>query len=129
MQLCYALDLRDDPALIAEYESWHRPERIWPEIPASIRAAGVREMRIFRAGNRLFMLMEVEPDFSAARKAQADAANPRVQAWEAMMERLQQRLPFARPGDKWVPMQQIFSLADALAAEQSTRQERGHEPT
>lgn len=113
MRLCYALDLRDDPALIAEYERWHRPENIWPEIPASIRAAGVRDMQIFRTGNRLFMLMEVSPDFSAVRKAQADAHDPRVQAWETMMETFQQALPFAATGEKWVPMRKIFSLQDA----------------
>lgn len=113
MRLCYALDLHDDPAVIAEYERWHRPENIWPEIPATIRAAGVRDMQIFRAGNRLFMLMDVADDFDAARKAQADAANPRVAAWEAMMQRFQQALPFAAPGQWWVPMQRIFALGAA----------------
>lgn len=116
MHLCCTLDLHDDPALIAEYERWHRPENIWPEIPASIRAAGVRDMQIYRAGNRLFMLMEVDADFSAARKVQTDAANPRVRAWEAMMDKFQQALPCAAPGEKWVPMHRIFSLEDALAA-------------
>lgn len=123
MSLCYALDLHDDPALIAEYERWHQPENIWPEIPASILAAGVRDMQIFRAGNRLFMLMEVEPDFSAARKAQTDAANPRVQAWEAMMEKFQQALPFAVSDEKWVPMQRIFSLQEAAPQPPTDRQD------
>lgn len=121
MRLCYALDLNDDPALIAEYERWHRPTNIWPEIPAAIRAAGVRDMQIYRAGNRLFMLMEVAADFSATRKAQA--ADPRVQAWEAMMERFQQALPCAAPGEKWVPMQRIFSLQDTLPPAGPTRPE------
>lgn len=112
MRLCCTLDLHDDPALIAEYERWHRPENIWPEIPASIRAAGVHDMQIYRAGNRLFMVMEVTDDFSAARKAQADAANPRVVAWEHLMQRFQQTVPFAAPGQWWMPMQRIFALGD-----------------
>lgn len=118
MRLCYALDLKDDPALIAEYERWHQPGNIWPEIVDSLRAAGIRDMEIFRAGNRLFMLMEVDDDFSPAAKAAADAADPRVQAWEALMWKFQQPLPFAQPGEKWVAMTPIFSLRrTALPAE------------
>ncbi|SRR5579875_3225001 len=112
MRLCCALDLKDDPALIAEYERWHRPENIWPEIVASLRAAGIRDLEIFRAGNRLVMIMDVPKDFSPDARAAADAANPRVQAWEALMGKFQQPLPFAKPGEKWVPMTRMFSLKD-----------------
>ena len=48
----YALDLKDDAAAIAEYERWHRPGVVWPEIISSIRASGIEEMEIFRTGNR-----------------------------------------------------------------------------
>ena len=115
MRLCYALDLKDDPALIAEYERWHEPANVPREVVESIRAAGIHDMQIFRAGNRLFMLMEADDDFSPAAKAAADAANPRVQAWEALMETFQQPLPFAKPGEKWVAMKKMFSLKEALA--------------
>lgn len=111
-RLYFALDLHDDPQSIAEYERWHRPEHIWPEIVASLRAAGVRELEIFRTGNRLVLAMEVAEDFDGAAKAAADAANPRVQAWEALMDTFQRRLPWAKPGQKWVPMERIFSLGE-----------------
>ena len=110
MRLCYALDLKDDPALIAEYESWHRPENIWPEIVDSIRAAGIRDLEIFRAGNRLVMVIDAPEDFSPGAKAASDAADPRVQAWEALMWQFQQPLPFAKPDEKWAPMARMFSL-------------------
>ncbi|MEZ2418752.1 L-rhamnose mutarotase [Luteibacter sp. RCC_6_2] len=109
---CLALDLRDDPAAIAEYERWHRAEFIWPEVVRSIRDTGIRDMRIFRTGNRLMMLMRVGAEFDAGAKAAADAASERVQAWEALMSTFQQPLPWAEPGQKWVPMRQIFDLAD-----------------
>ena len=112
----YALDLRDDAAAIAEYENWHRPGVIWPEIVASIRAAGIEDLEIFRTGNRLVMVMQVADDYDAAAKQAADAADPWVQAWEQLMDRYQQRLPWAQPGEKWVPMRGIFSLREALAA-------------
>jgi L-rhamnose mutarotase len=115
-RLCYALDLRDDAAAIAEYENWHRPGVIWPEIVASIRAAGIEDMEIFRTGNRLVMVVEAPPGYDDAAKAAADAADPKVQAWERLMERYQQRLPWAGPGQKWVPMKRIFDL-DGAAGE------------
>lgn len=113
----YALDLRDDAAAIAEYENWHRPDKVWPEIVASIRAAGIEDMEIFRTGNRLVMMMQVPDDYDAAGKQAADAADPRVQEWERLMDGYQQRLPWARPGEKWVPMRGIFSLSAALAVD------------
>jgi L-rhamnose mutarotase len=115
MRLCYALDLKDDPALIAEYERWHQPGNVPQEILDSIRAAGIRDMQIFRAGNRLFMVIEVDEGFSPDAKAAADAANPRVQAWETLMEQFQQPLPFAKACESWVPMTRMFSLKEAVA--------------
>ncbi|KYP13921.1 L-rhamnose mutarotase [Flavihumibacter sp. CACIAM 22H1] len=105
---CLALDLKDDPALIARYEAYH--QAVWPEILDSIRDAGILDMQIYRTGNRLFMIMEVSDAFDAAAKAAADAASPKVQEWETLMDTFQQRLPWAAPGQKWVPMDLIFSL-------------------
>ena len=105
---CLAVDLKDDPQLIKEYEQHHRA--VWPEILHSIRAAGIDSMEIYRLQNRLFMIMEVTEEFSFTRKSEADAANAKVQEWEQLMWKYQQRLPFAKPGEKWVLMEKIFEL-------------------
>lgn len=102
------LDLKNDPQLIAEYEEYHK--NIWPEIAESIRSAGVVHMEIYRVTNRLFMIMEVNDTFSFEEKARLDAADPKVQEWEKLMWKYQQRLPFARPGEKWLLMDKIFNL-------------------
>lgn len=107
---CLALDLKDDAALIAEYENYHKS--IWPEIKQSILASGIQYMSIHRTGNRLFMIMEVEDDFSFERKAGMDSENPKVQEWEQLMWKYQQSLPTAAPGQKWVPMKTIFELGN-----------------
>jgi L-rhamnose mutarotase len=107
---CFALDLKNDPQLIAEYERWHARGNGWPEIRASILEAGITAMEIYRTGNRLFMIMEVDDTFSVEKKAEMDATNPKVQEWEALMGQFQQPLSWAAEGQKWVPMQQIFEL-------------------
>lgn len=105
---CFALDLKDDPELIRAYEAHH--QAVWPEILASIRESGIIDMEIYRIGNRLFMIMATEDDFSLAQKAERDATNQKVQEWEALMWTYQQALPMAEPGEKWMPMQCIFKL-------------------
>lgn len=106
---CLALDLKDDPRLIAEYEAYHR--EVWPEILESIRRSGIRSMEIYRLQTRLVMVMEVGEDFSFARKAAADAADPKVQDWETLMWTYQQAVPGSAPGTKWQLMDLIFDLA------------------
>jgi L-rhamnose mutarotase len=112
-RLVYALDLKNDPNLIAEYEQWHRADRAWPEIVRSLRVAGIDEAEIYRTGNRLVLILDVSEEFDPAAKAAADAADTRVQAWETLMWQYQQALPWAEPGQKWVPMSRIYSLTDA----------------
>jgi L-rhamnose mutarotase len=106
---CLTLDLKNDPALIAEYCRYH--ENVWPEIKKGIRDSGIEDMEIYLLGNRLFMIMEVSDSFSFEVKAQADAANPKVQEWEKLMWKFQSPLPQAKAGEKWMRMEQIFKLA------------------
>lgn len=105
---CLALDLKDDPSLIAEYISHH--ERVWPEILKSITDSGIWQMEIYRIDNRLFMIMETSDDFSFERKTVMDQANARVQEWEQLMWKYQQQIPGSKPGEKWRLMDSIFSL-------------------
>jgi L-rhamnose mutarotase len=109
MRYCLALDLKDDPKSITEYEQWH--QNVWPEIIKSIKDSGISSMEIYRVGNRLFMIMEANADFSFEKKKSMDDSNPRVQDWEKLMWNYQQPLPFARAGEKWILMDKIFSLS------------------
>ena len=105
---CLTLDLKDDQALIAEYERHHLA--IWPEIRDSITNSGITNMEIFRYDNRLFMIMETDESFSFERKTAMDKANPKVQEWEELMWKYQQPLKGAPKGVKWVLMNKIFQL-------------------
>lgn len=105
---CLALDLKDDPALIAEYEVYHK--KVWPEILKSIKDSGITSMQIYRTGTRMFMIMETTDDFSFTRKAEMDKDNAKVQEWETLMWKYQQALPQAKPGEKWMLMEKIFEF-------------------
>lgn len=105
---CLTLDLKDDPNLITTYKRYH--ESIWPEITRSIKDSGIEDMEIYLFGNRLFMIIQVNDGFSFAAKAAADRDNPKVQEWETLMWKFQQPLPQAKPGEKWMLMEKIFTL-------------------
>ncbi len=105
---CLALDLKDDPALIAEYKAYH--ENVWPEILERIKSSGIENMEIYNVGNRLFMIMETSDTFSFKEKAAADLSNDKVQEWETLMWKYQHALPTAKEGEKWLLMDCIFKL-------------------
>jgi L-rhamnose mutarotase len=109
-RFCLALDLKDDPQLIAEYKHYH--EKIWPEITRSIKDSGIEDMEIYLLGTRMFMIMEADESFSFEAKANADKLNPKVQEWETLMSTLQETLPQAKPGEKWLLMERVFKLED-----------------
>lgn len=111
-RICLALDLVDDAESIAEYERWHKVGNTFPEVTQSIRDAGIENMEIYRAGNRLFMIIDASDTFSEEEKAKKDAANPAVVAWIALMKRFQQPIPAAGPDGTWFPMDPIFRLVE-----------------
>lgn len=106
---CRALDLVDDPALIEKYIWYHAPENQWPEMNQLIREAGVLDMEIYRFGTRMFMIMEVEDDFTFERMHEINQS-PVSQKWEELMWEFQVPVPGAGEGEKWVLMEQVFKL-------------------
>lgn len=103
-----ALDLKNDPELIKQYDLWH--QEIWPEITKSIQDSGITKMEIYRYQNRLFMTVEATDSFSFEQKNKMDSDNERVQEWERLMWTFQQSMPSTKPGEKWVLMNKIFEF-------------------
>ena len=111
-RLCFALDLKNDPALIEEYRKFHAPGGPPPAVTQALRASGIESLEIHLCGNRLFMILEAGDGFSLQKKAQADAGNADVRRWEEMMWRFQQPLPWSERGQKWVPAEKIYDLSE-----------------
>ena len=106
---CLALDLNDDAELIKAYEVYH--QRVWPGILQSLMDAGIIHLDIYRVRDRMFMIMEVDDEFSFEKKAIMDQGNPLVQEWEELMWTFQKTFPWAKQGEKWVLMDNIFSFS------------------
>lgn len=106
---CLTLDLRNDPALIAEYKRYH--QNVWPEIKQSLRQAGILDMEIYLLGTRMFMIIETTDSFSFAKKAELDRDNPKVMEWEALMGQFQQPLTKdPSPEARWQSMERVFKF-------------------
>lgn len=109
---CFTVDLADETEAIAAYRRWHAPGGPPAAVLESIRSSGIVGMEIWLSGNRLFMIMGIGPGFSSEAKAAADASDPAVQAWEALMSTFQRPVAWAEPGVKWAPAERIFDLGD-----------------
>jgi L-rhamnose mutarotase len=107
---CLALDLQDDPELIAEYRRYHLPENIWPEVVTNIREQGVLSEEIYLLGTRMVMVLRTTDDFSFETKAAADRAHLKMREWEELMWGFQKPVAQAKQGEKWVLMEKIFEI-------------------
>jgi L-rhamnose mutarotase len=112
MRMCFALDLKSDPALIEEYQRLHCPGGPPAAVTRALRESGIESLQIYLCGSRLFMILEGGVDFSLQAKARADAENAEVQRWEELMWRFQQPLPWSAAGQKWVPAHKIYDLSE-----------------
>jgi L-rhamnose mutarotase len=109
MQHVLALDLRDDPALIDEYEQHHRA--VWPDVLAHLARHGVQAMQIYRLGTRMTMVMTTDDAvYDAERMRIASETDPAVQRWETLMWRFQAPTPWTPAGRKWTEMTPIFDF-------------------
>jgi L-rhamnose mutarotase len=111
MKHCLLLDLKDDAALIEQYEVHH--QAIWPEVAQHLRENGILSMEIYRLGTRLCMVMETDDaSFDAQRMARQQTEDPKLRAWEDLMWRFQAPTPWTPAGQKWVEATRIFDLSE-----------------
>jgi L-rhamnose mutarotase len=105
-EFAYTVNLKDDPQVIARYEQMH--QAVWPEVVTSLKQVGVRRVRIFRLGRRLFLLMETDDTYDPATASAIHRSHAgRVQEWETLMDSLQEPVPEAHGARTWAAMQKI----------------------
>ena len=102
------LCLQDDPEKIEAYRAYH--QAVWPGVLARLREVGVREMKIFLRGRRMFMYIETDDDFEPRRDFPRINEDPKSAEWNALMATLQERAPEAAPDEWWARMELVFDL-------------------
>lgn len=95
------------PERYEEYKRYHA--RIWPEIEAAIREAGITNYSIFHQQGLLFGYYEYQgPDQEYDARMQQLAKAPRMREWWDLMEPMQQPREDRQPGDWWTMMEEVF---------------------
>ncbi|HEX7934433.1 MAG TPA: L-rhamnose mutarotase [Paraburkholderia sp.] len=116
---CFALDLIDQSQAVEAYEAWHRPGKTPAEVITFFRNQGVEDLQIFRAGNRLFMILDLCDEVSAEDFANAGNGAGVMKAWEDKMSAYQQPIVFGSvasqtPSQSWVVMSELFNFKGHL---------------
>ena len=107
-RFCYTLDLKDNSKLKEEYIKYH--SNVWPEIINSLKESGIIKAEIYNIGDRLFLLIDTNDEFTEENKRKLDLKNSIVQKWEALMSNYQKKIEFSKSENKWVRMNKIFEL-------------------
>jgi len=105
----FTVNLKDGPGVVETYTRHHR--EVWPEVQASLRQVGVRQMDIYLLGRRLVMVVEMSDglDYRTA-FASHRSSSRRVAEWEHLMKSLQAPPDEAQAGEWWAVMEQVFHL-------------------
>jgi len=101
----YAFQLRLKPDAIEEYEREH--QRVWPELLAKLKEAGISDYSIFRRGQDLVLSLRVDDFEKAWKKLDGDPVNLR---WQAFMSRLFEPVPGKLPHERFAMMKEVFYL-------------------
>jgi L-rhamnose mutarotase len=101
----YAFKLRIKVDAIEEYEREHT--RVWPELLAQLKEAGISDYSIFRRDQDLFLCLRVD-DFDRA--WQVLDRSPVNQRWQQFMGRLFESVPDLKPGERFAMKKEVFYL-------------------
>jgi len=88
-----------------EYDREHR--QVWPELLAKLKDVGISRYSIFRRGQDLVLVMDVE-DFGAAWGQLA--REPINLKWQEKMSAIFEPMPELLPGERFPMMEEVFYL-------------------
>jgi L-rhamnose mutarotase len=101
--------IRVRPERIEEYKRLHAD--VWPQVLDRIRRSNISNYSIHLHGDLLFSYFEYHgDDLDADLAAMAD--DEATQQWWEVTGPCQQPMPDAAPGQWWVPMEQVFLMAE-----------------
>ena len=101
----YAYKLRIKADMIEKYDLEHT--RVWPELLAKIKAAGISDYSIFRRGQDLTLVLTVDDLDKAFAELDKDPVNQR---WQEFMAPLWEPVPDLQEGERFAMLQEVFYL-------------------
>lgn len=106
-------ELINDSAAIKQYEFYHSKAGVWPEIGEANKVSGISEVKIYRYGNRLVLLMTY-PENTDRHKMDSlyTSVGEKVTLWGKIMSNYQRSLPGVDTTQKWVEMKLIHDYSD-----------------
>lgn len=103
----YGQVIRLRPGMEARYRELHLS--VWPAVLARIAECGIRNYTIYLRDGWLFATFEYHGDDFAADMAKM-AADPETQRWWRETDPCQEPAPFAKPGEWWAGMDEVFHV-------------------
>ena len=104
------MDLNNHPDVLEAYELAHQRGNTPAAVLTAQRGHGITEMEIYRAGDRLVMIMEVTDDYDPSALDAESGRAPEIAAWHKRMAELQ-RAPFA-DGIAWPEAYLVFRQSE-----------------
>lgn len=104
------MDLNNRPDLVEAYELAHTRGNTPAAVLRAQRGHGITELEIYRAGDRLVMIMEVTDDYDPVSLDAESGRSAEIAAWHKRMDEFQ-RAPFA---DRlaWPEAQLVFRQSE-----------------
>lgn len=111
--IVWTTELLNDSNVFRIYDSLHSRKGIWPAIRKANMASGIEEIRIYRYGNRLMMMVDL-PEGSDMGQVNRNYLNAdkKVKEWGKLMDGFQRALPGVDSTKKWVEMKLIHHYRD-----------------
>ena len=108
----YTCNLINKPDSIARYKYYHSKEGVWPEVIKTFEASGAKSVKIYLKHTRLVMIVSLPESLSWEEFSEryADAYPEKIKEWGDLMAPFQTPPPFAKEGEIWVQMEQIFEF-------------------
>src|SRR5689334_20403032 len=104
------MDLNNRPDILQAYELAHQRGNTPAAVLRAQRRYGIADMEIYRAGDRLIMIMEVTDAYDPAALDAESARSPEINAWHTRMAELQ-KTPFA-DGVGWPEAHLVFRQSE-----------------
>ena len=97
-------NLVKEEKLQQEYLRYHAQQfKDWPEVSKGFCNADFQQLRIFKNGRQLQLIISIPKGKSLDElNPKTTANNPRVDDWNALMKKYQEGIPGTKPGEVWV---------------------------